>query len=310
MQFLLVRARPARQGERGMVRRSVAAVVLGAMLASGGLATATTIERDGGARGVGRPEQPPAETLDELLQRSGLRVQLQSLTAGIRAQFVRAHRKQNSQDRLTIDRIVSERFAADALYVRIKSELERSAEAGRIEKALAWYDSPLGKRITGQELAALVAIGGVDAEAIADLEQNRPTSRRVDLLTRLDASGGASETTVDITVAIVRSLTRAFQPEIPSVATLTPGQLDQQMAKARNRTLEDMRRACLVSMLLAYRELSDGELDQYVRFVESEAGNWYMGTMNSALLAAVNAAAESTAAELKSKVPQLVGDLR
>ena len=71
-----------------------------------------------------------------------------------------------------------------------------------------------------------------------------------------------------------------------------------------------MRRACLVSMLLAYRELSDGELDQYVRFVESEAGNWYMGTMNSALLAAVNATAESTAAELKSRVPQLVGDLR
>ena len=293
-----------------LVRGLVAAAVLGAVLASGGLATATTIERDGGARAGGRPEQPAGETLDELLQRSGLRVQLQSLSAGIRAQFVRAHRKQSSQDRLTIDRIVAERFAADALYARIKSEFERNAAAGRIEKALAWYDSPLGKRVTGQELAALVATGGADAEAVADLEQNRPSSRRIDLLTRLDASGGASETTVDITVAIVRSLTRAFQPEIPSVATLTPGQLDQQMAKARNRTLDDMRRACLVSMLLAYRELSDGELDQYVRFVESEAGNWYMGTMNSALLVAVNAAAESTAAELKSRVPQLVGDLR
>lgn len=293
-----------------LVRGSVAAAVLGAVVASAGWATAATIERDGGARAVGRSEQSAAETLDELLQRSGLRAQLQSLSAGIRAQFVRAHRKQSSQDRLTIDRIVSERFAADALYARIKSEFERNAESGRIEKALAWYDSPLGKRVTGQELAALVATGGADADAVADLEQNRPSSRRIDLLTRLDASGGASETTVDITVAIVRSLTRAFQPEIPSVATLTPGQLDQQMAKARNRTLDDMRRACLVSMLLAYRELSDGELDQYVRFVESEAGNWYMGTMNSALLVAVNAAAESTAAELKSRVPQLVGDLR
>ena len=293
-----------------LVRGSVAAAVLGAVVASAGWATAATIERDGSARAVGRAEQSAAETLDELLQRSGLRVQLQSLSAGIRAQFVRAHRKQSSQDRLTIDRIVSERFAADALYARIKSEFERNAESGRIEKALAWYDSPLGKRVKGQELAALVATGGEDADAVADLEQNRPSSRRIDLLTRLDASGGASETTVDITVAIVRSLTRAFQPEIPSVATLTPGQLDQQMAKARNRTLEDMRRACLVSMLLAYRELSDGDLDQYVRFVSSEAGNWYMGTMNSALLVAVNAAAESTAAELKSRVPQLVGDLR
>ena len=108
----------------------------------------------------------------------------------------------------------------------------------------------------------------------------------------------------------MRSLTRAFQPGLPAVADLTAGQLDQQIAQARNRTLHDMRRACLVSMLLAYRGLSDDELDLYVRFVESESGNRYMAVMNSALLTAINAAAEATAAELKTAVPQLVGDLR
>jgi hypothetical protein len=44
--------------------------------------------------------------------------------------------------------------------------------------------------------------------------------------------------------------------------------------------------------------------------VESESGNRYMAVMNSALLTAINAAAEATAAELKTAVPQLVGDLR
>ena len=290
-----------------MTRGSMAAAVLGAMLASSGFAAAATVERDGGVRVITRADrQPDARALDDLLERSGLRVQLESLTAGIRAQFLRAHRRQSSQDRITIDRIVTERFAADTLYARIKAEFQRNLDSDPLEKALAWYDSPLGQRITGQELAALVATGG--AEAVADLERNRPSSRRIDLLGRLDAGGGASETTVDITVAIVRSLTRAFQPGLPAVADLTPGQLDQQIAQARNRTLEDMRRA--VSMLLAYRGLSDDELDQYVRFVESESGNWYMGVMNSALLVAINAAAESTAAELKTAVPQLVGDLR
>ncbi|PYN45840.1 MAG: hypothetical protein DME00_20830 [Candidatus Rokuibacteriota bacterium] len=292
-----------------MTRGSMAAAVLGAMLASSGFAAAATVERDGGVRVITRADrQPDARALDDLLERSGLRVQLESLTAGIRAQFLRAHRRQSSQDRITIDRIVTERFAADTLYARIKAEFQRNLDSDPLEKALAWYDSPLGQRITGQELAALVATGG--AEAVADLERNRPSSRRIDLLGRLDAGGGASETTVDITVAIVRSLTRAFQPGLPAVADLTPGQLDQQIAQARNRTLADMRRACLVSMLLAYRGLSDDELDQYVRFVESESGNWYMGVMNSALLVAINAAAESTAAELKTAVPQLVGDLR
>jgi hypothetical protein len=292
-----------------MTRGSVVAAVLGAMLASSGFAAAATIERDGGDRVVARPErQPQAQALDDLLERSGLRVQLDSLTAGIRAQFVRAHRRQSNQDRMTIDRIVAERFAAPALYTRIKAELQRNLDADRLEKALAWYDAPLGRRIIGQELAALVATGG--PEAVAELERNRPSPRRIALLEKLDAAGGASETTVDVTVAIVRSLTRAFQPGLPAVAALTPAQLDQQIAQARNRTLDDMRRVCLVSMLLAYRGLADEEIDQYVQFVESEAGSWYMGVMNGALLVAVNAAAESTAAELKTAVPQLVGDLR
>jgi len=113
-----------------------------------------------------------------------------------------------------------------------------------------------------------------------------------------------------VTIAIVRSLTVAFQPGLPAVAGLSRDQLDRQIAQARGRTLEDMRRICMVSMLLAYRGLSDDELDQYVQFVESEGGRWYMSVMNSALLSAIDAAAGATAAELAAAMPQLVGDLR
>src|SRR6185369_6038016 len=122
------------------------------------------------------------------------------------------------------DRIVTERFSADILYSRIKAEFQRDLESGRLQKAVAWYESPLGKRIVGQELAALVAPGAADA--VADLEQHRPSARRIDLIERLDAGGGASETTVDVTVAIVRSLTVAFQPGLPAVAGLSRDQLD------------------------------------------------------------------------------------
>jgi hypothetical protein len=292
-----------------MARSSAIAIVVGAMLASSGIAAAATVERDRGDRIVAQPD-PQAETraLDDLLQSSGLRVQLDSLTAGIRAQFLRAHRRQSSQDRLAIDRIVAERFSPDSLHARIKAEFQRDLGPGRLQKTRAWYDSPLGRRITGQELAALIAAGG--PQAVADLERNRPSARRLELIERLDAGGGASETTVDVTVAIVRSLTVAFQPGLPAVAGLSRDQLDKQIAQARNRTLENMRRVCMASMLLTYRGFSDDELDQYVQFVESDAGQWYMSVMNSALLTAINAAADATAFELAAAMPQLVGDLR
>jgi Uncharacterized protein conserved in bacteria (DUF2059) len=292
-----------------MTRGSVIAVLVGAMLGSSGIAAAATAERDRGDRVTGQPDhRAESRALDDLLQSSGLRVQLDSLTAGVRAQFLRAHRNQSSQDRLVIDRIVTERFSADILYSRIKAEFQRDLESGRLQTALAWYESPLGKRIIGQELAALVAPGSADA--VADLEQHRPSARRIDLIERLDTGGGASETTVDVTVAIVRSLTVAFQPGLPAVAGLNRDQLDRQITTARNRTLENMRRICMVSMLLAYRGLSDDELEQYVQFVESDAGRWYMTVMNGALLTAVDAAAAATASELATAMPQLVRDLR
>ena len=292
-----------------MLRGSAIAVLVGTVLASSGVASAATVDHDRAERVAGQPDhQAELRALDDLLQSSGLKVQLDSLSAGVRAQFLRAHRRQSDQDRQTIDHMVAERFAPEALYVKIRAEFQRDVETTRLQKALAWYGSPLGKRITGQELAALASAGG--AEALADLERNRPSARRLELIERLDAGGGASETTVDVTIAIVRSLTVAFQPGLPAVAGLSRDQLDRQIARARGRTLEDMRRICMVNMLLAYRGLSDDELDQYVQFVESEGGRWYMSVMNSALLSAIDAAAGATAAELAAAMPQLVGDLR
>jgi hypothetical protein len=293
-----------------MVRELTILTVLGTAFISSGTPAAATVPLEG-ARAVARPDtRSGAETqaLDHLLERSGLRVQLESLSAGIRVQFLRGRGRLSGQDRLTIDQIVSERFAAEALYARISREFARHLDAAKMAKALAWYDSPLGKRITGLELAALVFDGG--PRAVADLENDRPSPQRLALIECLDAGGGASETTVDVTMAIVRSLMRAFRPALPAVARPNLGQLEEELVRTRNRTLEQIRDACLVSMLLAYRTLSDHELEQYVQFVESEAGLWYMSVMNSTLLIAVDVAADAVAAELVTAVPQLVGDLR
>ncbi len=294
-----------------MVRELAVLAALGTAFVSSGAPAAATASRLEGARTVARPDHlSTAETraLDNLLERSGLQAQLESLSAGVRVKFLRGRSPLSGQDRVTIDRIVSERFAAEALYARIRLEFERNLDAAKLAKVLAWFDSPLGRRITGLELAAPVSDGGLDA--VADLGHDRLAPRRLGLIERLDSGGGASETTVDVTMAILRSLTRAFQPAMPAVARPSRGQLEEEFARARNRTLEQIKHACLVGMLSAYRSLSEQELEQYVQFVESEAGQWYMSVMNSTLLTAVDVAAEATAAELVTAVPQLVGDLR
>ena len=295
-----------------MARERTILAVLGTVLVlSGSPANASVANGGSDSRAVTAPGPASATEhsgLDELLERSGLRVQLESLSAGVRIQFLRGQGRISSHDRATIDRIASTNFDADAIYSRIRLEFERNLDAGKLADALAWYRSPLGKRITGLELMALAFENGWD-NAVS-IERKQASTPRIALVERLDASGGASETTVDVTLSIVRSLTRAFQPVLPASARVSNAQLEDQIAVARSRTLEQIRGACLVSMLLAYRSLTDQELAAYVRFVESEAGQWYMSVMNSALLSAVDVAAAATAGELATAVPQVVGDHR
>ena len=289
-----------------MVRHFVVLAVLGAAFVASAAAAVSRPDDSRAATGSERQSEADARALDTLLELSGLKVQLESLSAGVRVQFLLGQGRLSGEDRLIIDRIVSQRFSAGALYARMRLEFEKNLESAKLAKALEWYDSPLGKRITGLELASLIPDGGQGL----DSENDRPSERRLDLIRRLDAGGGASDTTVDVTMSIVGSLTRAFQPVLPAVARLSRGQLDHELTRVRNQTLERIRRACLLNMLSAYRDLTDGEVEQYVRFVESEGGQWYMSVMNGTLLIAVDAAAEATAAELAAVVPQLARDLR
>ena len=293
-----------------MVRQQLVVLsVLGAAIVASAAqpdAAVSRPDKSGAATASDRQSEADVGALDTLLERSGLRVQLESLSAGVRVQFLLGQGRLSGEDRLIIDRIVSQRFSAGALYARMRLEFQKNLESARLAKALEWYDSPLGKRVTGLELASLIPDGGRGR----DPENDRPSQRRLDLIRRLDASGGASDTTVDVTMSIVGSLTRAFQPALPAVARLSRGQLEHELTRVRNQTLERIRRACLLNMLSAYRDLTDDELEQYVRFVESEGGQWYMSLMNGTLLIAVDAAAEATAGELAASVPQLARDLR
>jgi len=260
------------------------------------------------ARATRSDSPSPAElrALDHVLERSGLKGQLETLSAGVRAQFLRGPLK--DQDRITIDRIVVAHFNAEVLYARMALELAHDIDGAKLAESLAWYDSALGRRVTGVELAATRFAGEYGASVAP--EPDRPSPARVALVERLDAGLGASETTVDITIAVVRSLVEAIQPALPALANLSRGQLDEQLAVARNRTLAVFKPAYVAGMVVAYQSLSDAELAEYLRFVESEAGRWYMSQTNSALLRAVDVAARATAAELAPALPPLAADLR
>ena len=288
-----------------MVRGWRLLLLIGATLAWGAGPGEASIPLGSDARGpatrLERPTEATSAAVDELLELSGLRPQLDALAAGIRAQLQQAQGKLSSQDSAVVERIVARHFGAEMLYARIRMETSRHVDASRLAQALDWYRSPLGRRTTRAEVAAITA----ERDTIP-----WPSEERIELVQRLDERGGASETALDVAMVLVRSLTRAAEPVRPAHLRLTSDQLESRIMRARTEALVPVRIACLQNMLFAYRGLDDAELAEYVRFVDSGAGQWYVTTMNQALVDAIGVAAELAAVELVALLPHLTGDLR
>lgn len=216
-----------------MVGRTLRVALTAALVASASLAVASPTPTPGDPAPAARLERPSATTtaaVDELLDLSGLKVQLAAISAGIRVQFLGTGGGLSGQALMVIDRIAARHFSAEMLYARMRLELERSVDAVRLEGALAWYRSPLGRRITRDEMAAIASAG-------EEVSIPWPSDARVELIQRLDATGGAAETAVDVTLAIVRSLTRALEPFRPAHLRQTPDQLEALIARVRSEAL-------------------------------------------------------------------------
>src|SRR4029434_3889406 len=135
---------------RAMVRQLVVLAVLGAAVVASAMHATAAVSRPadaGAATGSDRQSETDVRALDTLLERSGLRAQLESLSAGVRVQFLLGQGRLSGEDRLIIDRIVSQRFSAGTLYARMRLEFGKNLESARLAEALAWDDSPRGQRI-------------------------------------------------------------------------------------------------------------------------------------------------------------------
>jgi hypothetical protein len=135
-----------------------------------------------------------------------------------------------------------------------------------------------------------------------------PSAERVLMIERLDEASGGSEAALDTTMALLRALARTADRILPAYARRGPERLEGQIASVRLTAFPEIRRGCLVNMLVAYRALGDAELAAYARWVESSAGRWFTEAMNRAVVDAVRVASELAAIELVALLPRTVGN--
>ena len=222
------------------------------------------------------------ELIQSLYLKSGMDKQIKQLPLLIQANIEQALEKDDRINQLprhtksAISGSVHEAFATERLKKIIIKEMKESMTIKDLNKTLKWLDSPLGKKCTRLEEAASTPETLSEIQKFAaQLQQAPPAANRLDILRRLDAAVKATETNVEITMnaqlavafAVVKSLPREQQGPLEDIAA--------QLEKNRPQIEAMMKSQTLLFALYTYQDLTNAELEKYIQFATSPAGNKY-----------------------------------
>lgn len=220
-----------------------------------------------------------ADTHDELYKAAGWPKQRVHFTDALKAA---QQRYQNSLPPAVYQALVrnsNQRFAPQAVDQRAEGSLRKALASP--QPALAFFQSPLGRKIVAAELLA------TRPDQLARNAQGLPKMQVSDtrqlLIGHLTRAIPAKEAGAEVSLAIAGVAADSLSSMIPGLLGSGPaqGMLDGQRERLQQQISVDLDN----TLLYVYRGLSDPELEEFVAFAESPEGHAYY----QAALAAVKA---------------------
>lgn len=173
----------------------------------------------------------------------------------------------------------NQRFEAKAVDRRAEAQLR--AKLGDPSPALAFFQSPLGRKIVAAEL--LATRRDQLAKNAKGLPKVEASDSRLLIIGHLAQALPAREAGAEVSLAIAGVAADSLSQMIPGL--LGGGQAQSMLDGQRQRLMQQISADLNNTLLYVYRGLSDAELDEFVTFAESPDGKAYY----AAALAAIRA---------------------
>lgn len=148
-----------------------------------------------------------------------------------------------------------------------------NADVAFLKKALAWQESPLGKKITAEELAAAKPEARQKLlDYLERLETTPPLKGRDAAIQKFEKTTGMSKRSAHIILELIRGMNESINQTLPADKRKTKADLEKELDRMRPMILDSMREKFILSSLYTYRNLTDKELSRYTAYYESETG--------------------------------------
>jgi hypothetical protein len=249
------------------------------------------------------PAQTPLELADRLYERAAVAAQI----GPIPGQFVQGleeHRGSVPDEAIAALAEAGRRsFAEEALRSDIVAALARQMKPEDMVKTLDWLDGLAGRRVTLAEAAAAGSVTKANVEAWLEAEKGKPPrparGKAIAELIRdtraVEIGAGFIEAT-SLGIAVGMDATQPVEKRI-GVAGL---RMRLRAAMPPGRLREDIAAMLPPMYAYVYREVSDADLDDYVRFCASPLGQRYSEALAAALVGALTRASVRVGEKLPS----------
>lgn len=225
---------------------------------------------------VAAEKKADPQSIQTLMVKSGLDKQLEQIAPMVQAGIDQQNQESGALSPAELEELngfAAMAFDAKALKESVQKHVQANLSGTDVRAALAWLRSPLGEKITKLEEEASTPAAYAEMQKIAgSLTGN---SGRVALVRKLDNEVKATENGVAVVmntqIAIVAALTSGMAPEMRP----TMEKIEKEMLGKRDQIKSAIEGGTILSLLYAYRGLSDAEISKYIEFAGSASGKKY-----------------------------------
>ena len=192
---------------------------------------------------------------------------------------------------------VSNRFNPQKIEQQVAGRLQAELSDGQLQTVADWYNTPVAQKISRAEVAASAPAVWPQISAQADqLTQRFDNTDRARSFVRFDRASRATQSAVDTTIAVqlgLASAMAAFSSDSVNFETL------QRRIESQRPALKGVvEQQVFNSYLYAYQDISAAEMEQYLSFLESDAGAAFTRVVSSGVKQAVTEPVKSIGEQL------------
>lgn len=191
-------------------------------------------------------------------------------------------------------RVIHDHMSAERIQELVLERLANRAEREYLGETLDWLRSPLGTRAMAVEHVSWTSQGMTDmVDFMQEAEKNPPSAKRRELIERYDTASHISDRNAEAMLLAGYGTAVMMDALKPKEEQLGPEQLLKSLDSKRQLLRPLFKETMALTSLFAFRDLTDEELEAYVTFCESDAGQWFTGTLSGAFIDAIRSATEN-----------------